>query len=324
MNATLAARWGASESLLLLLAGAALSASLAPAIRSLVVHYNIGDPARERRIHQSCTSRLGGGAIVIAFWVPVCLLGPGLLGPLEMSALDWGTLFGALLIAALGFYDDRHGSGVVPKLGVQIVAATLVWSAGFRIEVLSLGGGNEIFLNGFSFVVTFVWVIGITNALNLADGLDGLACGVAIIALIPATFAASTLEHMSVLGMLLTLLGALGGFLLFNFHPARIFMGDTGSMFVGFLLAVLLPQSFSPHSSVVLSPVVVLCLFYPIADTLFAVTRRIAARASVFVGDRQHVHHRLIDAGLGHKRSVLTLYAISSVFALVGMALFAY
>jgi UDP-GlcNAc:undecaprenyl-phosphate GlcNAc-1-phosphate transferase len=301
-------------------------ASLTPFVRRHALRRGVVDRGlSSRKVHCQPTPRLGGIAIVCAFFAS--LLGLALAGP-ELGALAavhsvklGGFLACAAAIAALGLYDDLKGADAKLKFSVQFAVAALVYASGFRIESIALPFAAPLPLGYASLPFTVLWIVGITNAMNLIDGLDGLAGGIALIA--AGTFFAAALGSGQVLMALLaaSLGGAALGFLGYNFNPASIFMGDTGSMFLGFVLSTLAIEihATSPGTVAVLVPVVVLGV--PITDTLLAVARRYARGAPLFQADREHIHHRLLDRGLTHRQTVLVLYGISAMFGIGALIL---
>lgn len=233
-----------------------------------------------------------------------------------------GLVFGALTILALGVYDDLRGARAWEKLTVQCVVAISAWTMGVRIGSFAGPGGEALWLAPWaSFLVTVTWIVLVTNAVNLIDGLDGLAAGVCLIAV------ATLLVFGLVDGQLLlciaaaALAGALVGFLFFNFNPATIFMGDSGSLLLGFLLAVVSIASTAKQLTAWAFFLPVLALAVPLSDTLYAVVRRVSAGRPVTQADQDHVHHRLIKAGLSHRQSVLALYGVAMAIAGGALAL---
>jgi UDP-GlcNAc:undecaprenyl-phosphate GlcNAc-1-phosphate transferase len=209
-------------------------------------------------------------------------------------------------------------------LYVQIAAAIIAYSCDFRIEVIALPVVGNLSMGIFSLPVTILWIVGIINAINLIDGLDGLAAGVVFFAAVTNFIVAYIAGNVIVGLMMASTLGAVLGFLFYNFNPARIFMGDSGSYFLGFVLATTsLLGSMQPTSTAVSLLVPILAMGVPIFDTLFAMVRRFLERRPIFSPDRGHVHHRLLDMGITHRRAVLILYGVSVVFtiAAVGVSL---
>lgn len=277
-----------------------------------------------RKVHAADIPRLGGVAIVLAFYAPLVGLtvyqtkvGDALWLDVKLAA---GLLGGGLLIAGLGMVDDIKGASPKLKLAVQLGVALLMVALGLQIDRLDLPFLPQFGLGWFAIPVTVLWIVGVTNAVNLIDGLDGLAAGMALFGIVPMAVLAVAKGNLLLALVCCTLAGAVLGFLVYNFHPARIFMGDTGSMFLGFILAVVTIATAHKGRAAVamLTPVLVLGL--PILDTLLAIGRRMWFGQSVFVGDKQHIHHRLMAAGLSHRATVLVMYLFAATFAVLGLA----
>jgi UDP-GlcNAc:undecaprenyl-phosphate/decaprenyl-phosphate GlcNAc-1-phosphate transferase len=288
-------------------------ALLTPIVRKFAVRFGLLDHAlSSRKIHGAPIPRVGGVAIVIAFYAPLVgltLFQTGI-GDLFLGQREHvrGLFTGGLAIALLGLYDDLRGTKARLKFLVQFGVAGLLYHWGFRVELLANPFGNPIALGWISLPFTLLWIVGVINAMNLIDGLDGLAGGVALVAVI-ITFVISV-QRGEPLMMLFTsaLAGSILGFLFYNFNPASIFMGDTGSMFLGFVLATTAIQTNQKASTAVAVLVPGVALGLPLLDTLLALTRRAVRGRPLFQADREHIHHRLIALGLSHRQAVLVLY----------------
>jgi UDP-GlcNAc:undecaprenyl-phosphate/decaprenyl-phosphate GlcNAc-1-phosphate transferase len=300
---------------------------LTPVIRDLAYRWGFLDHALStRKIHEKPIPRLGGVAIVIAFFVP-------LLGLLFVNSeigtrfysdpvKAFGLIAGGLGIALVGIIDDIRGMRARHKLLGQLVVAGLVYACGYRIDVIANPFGPAIPLGMLALPFTLLWITGVINALNLIDGLDGLAGGVAFVA-VATTFA---LAAMNAEPLMLLFTAALAGatlaFLFYNFNPASIFMGDTGSMFLGFVLATTAIGSNMKASTTAVSLLVpIVALGIPIGDTLLSMARRWMRGVPVFQADRGHIHHRLLDRGLTQRQAVLVIYAFSAFLSLGAIAL---
>lgn len=304
-----------------------VSLLLTPAVREAAIRWGLVDAAGRvhRKVHAEDIPRLGGLAIVAGFYVP--FLGM-LVYETEMGRrffaqpdLAASLLLGGVIIAALGVYDDLFGSGAKIKFAVQFVVALTLYWVGFRINVIDLPFLPVLELGALGLPVTLLWMVGVTNAVNLIDGLDGLAAGIAVLALAPMLAIAVVKGALLLALVITTLMGATLGFLVFNFHPARIFMGDTGSMFLGFLLSIITIHTSHKTPAVVALLTPVLALGMPIMDTSLAVARRAWRGRPLFSADRGHIHHRLMDAGLGHRGAVLVMYLVAAAFAASAAAL---
>ncbi len=296
-----------------------------PRVRQLALRFAIGDHPGERKIHAGFIPRLGGVSIIAGFAVAlaaVALLNPEMFAApsLSLPVLAIATLF----IVMLGVFDDIYGIGSLGKLIVQTAASGLVVYSGLQLEYLSLPFVGSLQLGMWSIPITFLWLIGVTNAVNLLDGLDGLACGVA--AIVSATFFAIGAFEQDPLTMVVTasLFFSCLGFLRYNFHPASIFMGDTGSLFLGFVLACIslrILQHPSPGMTPLSLLIVVVTLAVPIVDTSVAFFRRLRKGMHPLKPDKEHIHHRLMDLGLTHRQTVVTIYALSIFNGIVAFLL---
>lgn len=276
-------------------------------------------PKDNRRMHKKPIPRLGGLGIFLAFLCALLLFG-------EYSAQMLSVMLGATVIVVLGIFDDIMALGAKFKFVVQIFAAAIpVCMGGLRIEMFTSFNPfspNPYFgLGVFSIPVTIIWIVGITNAVNLIDGLDGLAVGVSSIAAI-TMLAVSLLAGQPLIAVIMAALtGACIGFLPYNFNPASIFMGDTGSTFLGYMLATASIMGLFKFYAVISFAVPFLILGLPIFDTFSAITRRIAEGRSPMSPDRGHVHHKLMDMGFNQKQAVAILYAISGTLGLAAVVL---
>ena len=288
-----------------------LSMLLTPAARAFALAAGIVDHPERRKIHQVPVPLLGGAAIVLSFLgvsLAVAAWAPGLLGD-EADKLPV-ILTGALAVSLLGAYDDWKGARVWVKFLFQGAAAGFLVMAGVRAEVATNPLGGTFELGWLGVPLTIFWIVGVTNAMNLIDGLDGLAVGTGTIASLSLCIVGALAGHPLVAILALILAGASLGFLPFNFYPARIFLGDTGSMFLGFVLAGLgvAGSLKSTAAMVLILPIVVLGV--PVLDTLWAILRRTRRRMNPFSPDRDHIHHRLVRLGLHHRHVVLVLYFV--------------
>ncbi len=270
--------------------------------------YRIGAidvPKDNRRVHNKPIPRLGGAAIYAAFLITSLVM-----APLNQELL--GILIGATIIVLIGMIDDVKPISAKWKLVGQIVASFVVIYSGVRIEYIR----GVINLGAFSIPATIFWIVGITNAVNLIDGLDGLAAGVGIIASISLAFVSfsNMLPGTTEVALLLIILaGSAAGFLPYNFNPAKIFMGDTGALLIGFLLATISVEGVIKSAATIAVVIPVLALGVPVLDTAFAITRRLLNKRPIMEADKGHLHHRLLDQGLSQKQTVLVLYLISSL-----------
>lgn len=292
---------------------------LTPVVRTAAIRLGAIDRPGDRRVHGRATPRLGGIAILLGFFAALLALFGIQAAIAELFFAQprqiLGLVLGGLLVCGLGALDDLRGLRAWHKLWVQSAAAIIAYASGFRIDAIKLPFIGDLQMGAFGVVVTAFWIVAIINAMNLIDGLDGLAGGVAFFACV-TNFVVGAINHdMIVMLLSASLGGAALGFLLFNFSPASIFMGDSGSMFLGFVLATtsILGNSVKSSTTVaILVPFVALGL--PIIDTLLAMMRRVLEHRSIFSADRGHIHHQLLAMGLTQRRAVLILYGLSVLF----------
>jgi UDP-GlcNAc:undecaprenyl-phosphate GlcNAc-1-phosphate transferase len=299
-------------------------ATLTPGVlRWARAHQTFDGATSHRKVHAGAIPRLGGVAIVAAFYAP--LVGLSLYetrvgaAVLDDPGLAAAVVGGGLAIAALGLFDDLRQASPRLKLVVQIGAALAVAWLGLRIQRVDLPFLPMIHLGWLAWPITVLWIVGVTNAVNLIDGLDGLAAGMALFGLLPMLVLALVKGNLVLALIACCLAGSLVGFLVWNFHPARIFMGDSGSMFLGFILAVVSVATASKGRVAVALATPVLALGLPILDTMLAIGRRAWSGQSLFIGDRKHLHHLLLDRGHSHRGAVLVLYAVAAAWALLGL-----
>lgn len=283
-----------------------LSLVVTPWVIRLAHRLGAMDEPDQRKMHAFPMPRLGGLAVYLAF-ISTLLITQPLTTPL------WGLVCGATLIVLLGMWDDVRGISPWLKFTGQIVAALTLIPFGIHFEFLTNPFGGIVFLGLWGIPLTVFWLVAVTNAVNLIDGLDGLASGTALIASLTLAVVAFTLGNVPVVAVTLILAGAILGFLRYNFHPARVFLGDTGSMFLGFTLATLAVMGLTKGATAlsVIIPVVILGI--PLTDTAFAVLRRFRNKKPIFYPDKGHLHHRLLGAGLTHRGAVLTMYGVNVV-----------
>ena len=307
------------QSLAALLAAALVALISTPVVRSLAFRVGAVDvPKDSRRMHNHPIPRMGGLGIYLGFILSVLLF-------LPLTSELRGMLLGSTIIAVLGIFDDIYALPALPKFFIQIGAALVAVLGGNRIMFLSNPNifSKEPFwdLGWLSIPITVLWIVGITNAVNLIDGLDGLACGVSTISSMTLLVIALVMEEPDVAILMAALSGACIGFLPYNLNPAKIFMGDTGSTFLGFILAVVSIQGLFKFYTIISFAVPFLMLGLPIFDTCFAILRRVSHGQSPMKPDRGHIHHRLIDMGFSQKQAVAVLYIISAILGLSAVVL---
>jgi len=306
-------------------------------MRSFARSVAIVDVPDERKIHAEAVPRFGGTAVYLAFALAMALAfdAQRFLGlDFAFSVAEYAKLMiGGTAVLLLGIYDDIRGARPSAKLAVEVGIAGLMFVLGYRIEAISNPFGGTVALGVLSVPVTILWIIVIMNALNLIDGVDGLAAGVTIIAAASSFVISSLLGNAEVAVAYAILFGAALGFLRYNFNPATIFLGDSGSLFLGFLLAVLSIKGAQKGPTSVAITVPILILGIPILDTAVAFVRRAIGKGAASLDggspwarlrktmepDRNHIHHRLLGFGLTHRQVSLLLYGVSALLSVVGM-----
>ena len=309
MTATSIELWGP------LLVAFVVAAAVTPAAIKIAPKIGAMDiPKDERRMHKKPMPRFGGIAIYL-----------GIMAALAVFALkDKGitsVMTGCTLIYMLGLIDDLKDLKPLVKLCGQIVCATVVYIMGVRIEFITnyFGPGNMAFGDVACFIITVLWLIAITNAVNLIDGLDGLAAGIAAISALCIGYVAYIHgQYVPTLAMM-AIAGAALGFLPYNFNPAKIFMGDSGSELLGFSIAAVSILGTVKSATIVVVIIPALVLGLPIFDTVMAIFRRLAKHQSIGTADKDHLHHRIMKAGFGQKRAVMILYCISGIMGIVAV-----
>lgn len=304
--------------------GSLLLASLFTAIVIYIARaLKIYDNSDVRKVHTCAIPRIGGWAIFLSATalVTVVLFLDNSIGEAfrSIQAQVITLLAAGTFIFLTGFVDDIHGIRVKHKLLAQLAAAVAMCLAGVRIDSLNIASLFTLHLSWLSFPITIFWIVAITNAVNLIDGLDGLAAGIsAITCVVIAIFSFSSGQPLMAVVML-ALLGSLSGFLFFNFNPARIFMGDCGSMFLGFVLASASVMCATKSGTIVALALPSLALGLPIFDTIFSMFRRYLKRRGIMSPDRSHLHHILLDMGLRQRHVVISMYVLTALAAGLGM-----
>ena len=305
----------------------ALSFVLTRYVRNTAMaHGWLAAPSFDRHVHKTPLPRLGGVAIFLAFLCSIAL--SALLKIwLHDPRIGFSTqslpaiLVPSLLVFLLGLYDDLRGAGPYLKFGAQALAASMLYFGGLRISDLPVVFGAHQFPWFIGLPLTILWVLAITNAFNLIDGLDGLAAGSALFSTL-VVFVVTLLGNSWLVALLtIALAGAILGFLRFNFNPATIFLGDCGSLFVGFILSALALEGAQKAPTIVAVAIPVVSFGLPILETTLSVLRRIISGRPVFTADREHIHHKLLQRGLSHRQVVIVLYGVSALFGLLSLFL---
>jgi UDP-GlcNAc:undecaprenyl-phosphate GlcNAc-1-phosphate transferase len=282
-------------------------------------------PKSDRHVHTVPVPRLGGIAICFSFMTVVILATvlPHLFGtaaPLYATKMV-GLLGPALLVFLLGLFDDVRPLRPYLKFSVQTAAAIWLYASGYGIHNLSLIRGGQVLGWAYCLPLTILWVLLITNAFNLIDGLDGLAAGSALFSTVVVFVMSLVVPDPPIAFLTIALAGATFGFLRFNFHPASIFLGDSGSLFIGFMLAALALAGSEKAPTIVAVAIPIVSLGLPILDVTLAVVRRFLAGKSLFDGDKHHIHHKLLKLGVSQRNAVFILYAVTAGFGFLSLVL---
>jgi len=287
-----------------------IAIKLAPKIGAMDI------PKDNRRMHKHPIPRFGGIAMYCGILVAFVSLKP-------LNTQTLGLLIGSAFIVLVGIIDDRKGLRPIVKLILQIIAAAILWISKIRIT-----GFTNPFTSNFitiplwvSCIITIIWIVGITNTINLIDGLDGLAAGITFIASMSVAYTAYYKQMSETLIIVLAIAGSTLAFLVYNSYPAKIFMGDAGSMLLGYLMSSVSLIGIAPSKSAMLFSTIVpvLVLALPIFDTAFAIVRRVANHRPIMQADKGHLHHRIMAMGFGQRRTVLALYCISAIMGVSGI-----
>ena len=307
-----------------------LATVLTPLARFSSFRVGAVDQPNARRINTIPMPSAGGLAVFLSFSVTALVFLPSIVSHIDYHGSYWHyvlplVLAGAIVVA-LGLFDDIRDIRPLVKLGGIALAAVVIWCfTEFHFDSFKLPFGGPLleFPNWLSFFLTVLWIVGITNAVNLLDGLDGLVSGVSIISLTTMGIVSYFFLHDSNIFLTLTifiLVAAILGFLPYNYHPAIIYLGDTGSLFIGFMIGVLSLQGLKNSTAVaIVTPMIILGV--PITDTVVAIVRRKLSGRKIYEADRMHLHHRLLSLGLTHRGTVLVIYAISFIFSAASLLL---
>lgn len=299
---------------LILLTSFISSLIITPIVKSIAYKIGATDKPNHRKVHKALMPRLGGLAIYISFMLGLMILNID-------NQLKFYLMLGSTVIVITGIFDDIRELRARTKLLGQLVAAGIVvFGGGVQMEFVSLPFGMQWNFHYLGIPMTFLWIIGVTNSINLIDGLDGLAAGVSSIALLAISGMAVIMGDIFVSSIGFILLLSTLGFLYHNFHPAKIFLGDTGSLFLGFVISVLSLLGFKNVTFIsLIVPVIILGV--PLSDTFFAIIRRLTNNKPITAPDKYHLHHCLLHAGLSHRQTVFAIYGIAAMFAVIGVIL---
>ncbi|MCQ2009675.1 undecaprenyl/decaprenyl-phosphate alpha-N-acetylglucosaminyl 1-phosphate transferase [Sporolactobacillus sp. STSJ-5] len=285
--------------------------AVTPLVRKLAIRIGATDLPNARKVHKKIMPRMGGLAIYLAFIIGMLIMWPD-------SSFTLPLIIGSVIIIITGVLDDMYSLSPKVKIVAHFFAALVIVNSGISVTFINLPFNGVLHLYWLSIPLTLLWIMGITNAINLIDGLDGLAVGVSSIVLLTIAGLSLTEGNFFVFTVSAILLGSTLGFLPYNFHPAKIFMGDTGSYFLGYIISVLALLGFK---NVTLFSLVVpiILLAVPISDTLFAIIRRLVNRKPLTAPDKSHLHHCLLRYGFTQSQTVVLIYGMSAMFALAAI-----
>lgn len=311
--------------LIIFIAALGSSLFLTPVVRRLAERYGwLDQPEDARRVHSKAVPRIGGVAVFAS--VAIALASLPLVDNLVTRSLtdQWHEVVAVLLSSTLvflfGVFDDLHGASAKWKFIAQGVAAVLLYYMGGRIEAVTVPfAGSYPLPPVLGLIFTLVWVVGISNAFNLIDGLDGLATGASLFAALVMLAVSLVTGRPLVTVVSIALTGALIGFLRYNFNPASIFLGDSGSLFVGFLLAALSVTGAQKASTAVAVAIPIMAFALPVIDTSFTIMRRFIGGRPLFEGDREHIHHKLLERGWSQRRVAFVLYGVCALFGMLAL-----
>ncbi|WP_429950351.1 glycosyltransferase family 4 protein [Enterococcus sp. AZ101] len=299
-----------------------LSLIVTPIVKLLAFRIGAYDAPSERRINTKNMPTAGGLSIYFVFSFSCLVLFQSII-PIDYI---WPILLGAGIVVATGLIDDIYELSPKKKtVGILLGALVIYFVAEIRIDFVSLPFFGQIDLRWFSLPLTLFWILAITNAINLIDGLDGLASGVSIISLTTIGVIGYFFLHAKTVFIpivIFVLVASIAGFFPYNFYPAKVFLGDTGALFLGFMIAVMSLQGLKNATFItVITPMIILGV--PITDTVYAIIRRLMNKRPISSADKMHLHHRLLSLGFTHKGAVMTIYGLALVFSFVAL-LFSY
>lgn len=300
---------------------AMLSLFLTRAVRDVAIRRGwVDEPDADRKLHEKPIPPVGGLAIALSTMVGIAIAvaTPTLVGlRLRLELPQLFSFVGlSLAMMLVGLWDDVAGLTAQRKFALQVLVGSAAWAAGIRIEGWEAAG---LHFGMLSLPITLLWIVGITNAFNLIDGIDGLAAGAALFATLALLVVSIVTGQLAVAAMLAAVAGASAGFLRYNFNPASIFLGDSGSLFLGFILSVLSIQSSQKSAVAFAVAVPIVSLGLPVLDTIVVIFRRLIRRQPLFHGDRRHIHHMLLDRGMSPREVVIWLYAICGLLGVLSM-----
>ncbi|MBN2190635.1 MAG: undecaprenyl/decaprenyl-phosphate alpha-N-acetylglucosaminyl 1-phosphate transferase [Candidatus Aureabacteria bacterium] len=298
-----------------------VAALFTPFIIKLSCAFKVYDKPGHRKVHQRNMPTMGGLSMVLGFFAALVvseIYFPNAIENFHDKFL--GIIISSVILIALGVIDDIKGLNAKFKICVQLLVAVILIVSGFCIEEITNPFGDKIFLGVFGYILTALWIVGVINAINFLDGLDGLACGVAGIISFFLFLSSLKQGNTTAAVISLALCGCCFGFLPYNFNPAKIFMGNTGSMFLGFILAIIAVTGYSKTQTLITLIIPVIALGLPIIDTGLAILRRIARGRHIFHADKEHIHHHMLTERKSQRKVVLSMYFLSCCFGMISLS----
>lgn len=296
---------------------------LTPLVKKIAMAKGIYDKPGHRKVHETKMPTMGGVAMYLAFisaMFAAFFLAPNEMRGFLVSSKYIGLYLGAIIIVGLGVYDDIKGMNAKFKLVVQILVAAILIVCGFGIEEITSPIGGTMHIGFFGLIFTIIWIVGLINAINFLDGLDGLASGIAAIIAFFLFLAALKQGNVVTAFLAAALVGSCIGFLPFNFSPAKIFMGNAGSMFLGLVLAIIALEGFNKSRTLIALIVPIIALGIPIIDVTLAVFRRLMKGLHIFHADKEHIHHQLLIDRKSQSKVVLSMYFLCCCFGLIALS----
>jgi UDP-GlcNAc:undecaprenyl-phosphate GlcNAc-1-phosphate transferase len=289
-----------------------------PVAKKIALRLKIYATTNERTVHNGSTPKLGGLSIFFAFTVGLIIL---TLFNKEVKILS-ALLVGGSIMLIVGLFDDLYNLSCYRKMAGQTLAAVAAAAFGFVVDTIYLPSGTTLHLGVWAAPLSIFWIVALTNAINLLDGLDGLASGFVIVVAFFVFAGALAFHNLAIAATALILIAASLGFLRYNFAPAKIFMGDMGSLFLGYTLACISLKAFTTPETGSHAAVLLVLFFVPLADTFIAILRRVSEGRHPFSADKKHIHHRLLDLGLSQTAAVLLIYAATFLCGAAALVLF--
>jgi len=304
--------WDINELVIAFLISGITTLLVTPIIIKLAVSFNAVDRPNQRKIHNGIKPSMGGLAIFIGAAAGFIYLLPN---HEHMTAI----VIGAFIMLLTGILDDIFEIRALYKLAGQITAGLVVVSSGLVIEKITLPYFGLIYLDYTGAILTVLWIVAVSNAINLIDGLDGLAAGVSVIGFSSLLVMAIIDYRIVVVYLAIILIGSSAGFLYHNFYPAKIFMGDTGSMFLGYGMAILSILGLFKNVALLSFIIPIIVIAVPVFDTIYAIIRRLANSRGIAMADKEHLHYQLMKMGYTHREAVLVIYAFSIFFGVMAI-----